>query len=80
MTGYDQKENGTAKHIKKRKRTGVEAKDDDRQYQGYPILVRTQDPSPPNHDAVGDNILSQIPRRQPESRVSSGMLAELRAL
>ena len=65
MTGYDQKENGKAKHIKKGKRTGVEAKHDDRQYQDYPILVRTKDPSPPNHDAVGDIILSQIPGDSP---------------
>ena len=46
---------------KRRKRTGVDAKDDDRKHQDGPILVRTQGPSPPDHNTVGENKLSQIP-------------------
>ena len=56
------------KEIKKgerRKRTGVEGKDHDGKHQDDPILVRTQDPSPPDHDTVGDNILSQMPGDNP---------------
>ena len=67
MTVYDPKESvrqSISRKGERRKRTGVDGKDDDRQYQDYPILVRTQDPSPPDRDTVGDNILSQIdPRR-----------------
>src|SRR5712691_7357710 len=59
------RQSGSRKGGTERKRTGVDAKDDDRQHQDYPILVRTQDPSPPDHDTVGDNILSQIPGDSP---------------
>ena len=48
-----------------KKRTGVDSKNHDRDFQDDPILVRTQDPSPPDHDTVGDNILSQIPGDSP---------------
>jgi hypothetical protein len=48
-----------------KKRTGVDAKDDDRNHQDDPILIRTQDPSSPDHDTVGDNILCQIPGDSP---------------
>jgi hypothetical protein len=44
-----------------RKRTGVNCEYDDRNHQDNPLLVGTQDPSPPDDDAVGDNILNQIP-------------------
>ena len=66
---------GEAEQINKgerRKRTGVDTKDDDRKHQDDPILVRTQDPSPPDHDAVGDNILSQIPRDGPRQWLVQG--------
>ena len=48
-----------------KKRTGVNGKNHDRKYQDDPILVRTQDPSPPDYDGVGDNILSQMPEAGP---------------
>ena len=57
-----------ANQIKKgerRRRTGVDAKEDDRKHQDDPILVRTQDPSPPDHNTVGENKLSQIPGDSP---------------
>ena len=41
-----------------RKRTGVDDKHDHRNRQDNPTLVRTQDPSPPDHDAVSDNELN----------------------
>jgi hypothetical protein len=42
------------------KRTSVDSKRDDRKHPDNPTLVRTQDPSPPDEYAVGDNILNQI--------------------
>jgi len=56
-----------AKQIKnlkgeRRKLTGADGNDDDRKHQDDPFLVMiTQDPSPPDHNSVSDNILSQIP-------------------
>jgi hypothetical protein len=43
-----------------RKRTGVDYKHDHRNHQDNPTLVRTQDPSPPYDDAVGDKKLSYV--------------------
>jgi len=40
------------------KRTGVDYKHDHRNHQDNHALVRTQDPSPPDDDAVGDNELN----------------------
>ena len=42
----------------RRKRTGADYKHDHRNNQDNPTLVRTQDPSPPDDDAVGDNELN----------------------
>jgi len=50
---------------RQRKRTGVDAKNDDRNHQDDLILVRTQDPGAPDHDTVSHNILSQIPGDSP---------------
>lgn len=44
-----------------RKRTGVDSKHDNRNNQDNPALVRGEDPSPPDDDVVGDDILNQIP-------------------
>jgi hypothetical protein len=41
-----------------RKRTGVNCEYDDRNHQDNPTLVGTQDPSPPDDDTVGDDILN----------------------
>ena len=54
-----------SKSRKGEKRTGVDAKDDDRNHQDDLILIRTQDPSPQDYDTVGDNILSQMPGDSP---------------
>ena len=58
---------GEVEQIKKgeQRRTGVGAKHDDGKHQDDPILVRTQDPSPPDHNTVGENILGQIPGDSP---------------
>ena len=66
-----------------RKRTGVDEKDDDRKHQDHPILVRTQDPGPPDHDTIDDNILSQIPGDSPSQGSVQGcsqMMIRLRDL
>jgi hypothetical protein len=42
------------------KRTGVNYKHDHRNHQDNPTLVRTQDQSPPDDDAVGDNELDEV--------------------
>jgi hypothetical protein len=42
------------------KRTGVDSERGDRNHQDNPPLVRTQDPSPPDDNAVGNNILNQL--------------------
>ena len=45
-----------------RKRTGVDCEHDHRSHQDNPSLVRTQDPGPPDDDAIGDKILNQKSR------------------
>jgi hypothetical protein len=42
-----------------RKHTGVDGKDDDRRHQDGLIHVRTDDPSSPNNDAIGDDKLTK---------------------
>jgi hypothetical protein len=54
-------------------RTGVDSKCNDRSHQDNPTLVRTQDPSPPDDDAVSDNKLNHNSGRRVSLR---GMLVE----
>jgi hypothetical protein len=42
-----------------RKRTSVDSKRDDRNHQDNPTLIRTQNPSPPDDDTIGNDILNQ---------------------
>jgi hypothetical protein len=69
-TGYSEVKQGQEEG---RKRTCVDWKHDHQNHQDNPTLVRTQYPSPPDNDAIGDNKLTHNSGR----RVSSqGMLVE----
>jgi hypothetical protein len=51
-----------------RKRTGVDCKEEERKPQENPTLVRTQDPSTPDDDAIGYDILKSNSGRSVSSR------------
>jgi hypothetical protein len=56
-----------------RRRTGIDCKHNDRNHQDGLALVRTQDPSPPDNNAVGNNKLNQDSKRCISSQ---GMLVD----
>ena len=57
-TGYDEAKQSQEEG---RKRTDVDCKQEDRNPQENPTLVRTKDPSTPDDDAISYDILNQIP-------------------
>lgn len=64
-TGHDEAEQGQEEG---RERTGVDCKQEERKPQEKPTLVRTQDPSTPDDDAISYDILKSNSRRWVSSR------------
>ena len=55
-TGHGEAKRGQEEE---RKRTSVDCKHDDRNHQDNLTLVRTQNPSPPDDDAISNDVLNQ---------------------
>ena len=68
-TGHSAPKQG---QLEERKRTGVDCKHDNRNHQDNLTLVRTQDPSPPDDDTVGDNKLKSSERRVSSRGIFTG--------